>query len=64
MNDLPAILTRARTDIHYPICGFHRLFIVFNNDESISEVAQAHQRVNKPPIVALMQADGRLIEHV
>ena len=41
-----------------------RLLVVLDDDHGVAEVAQAHQRVDEPLVVALVQPDRRLVEHV
>ena len=41
-----------------------RLLVVLDHDHRVPEVAQAHQRVDEPLVVALVQPDRRLVEHV
>ena len=37
---------------------------MLDDDERVAEVAQAGQRLDEPVVVALVQADARLVEHV
>ena len=41
-----------------------RLLVVLDDDHRVAEVAQARERVDQAPVVALVQADRRLVEHV
>ena len=41
-----------------------RILVVLNHDDGIAEIAQVDERVNKPLVVALVEADGRLIQHI
>src|SRR5215510_13664921 len=41
-----------------------RLFVVLDDDHGVAEVAQAHEGVDEALVVALVQADRRLVEHV
>ena len=41
-----------------------RLLVVLDDDDGVAEVAQAHERVDQPLVVALVQPDRRLVEHV
>ena len=61
---LAAVHPRARPEIDHVVGGPDRLFVVFDDYHGIPEIAQAPQRRQQPPVVPLMQADGRLIEHV
>ena len=40
------------------------VLVVLDHEHGVAEVAQAHQRVDEPVVVALVQADRRLVEHV
>ena len=55
---------RARSNINHIVGLPDGVFIVFNNDDGIAQVAQMGERVEEPLIVALMQANRRLIENV
>ena len=41
-----------------------RLFVVLDDDDGVAEVAQVFQGVEETAVVALMQADGRLVEDI
>jgi hypothetical protein len=41
-----------------------RVLVVLDDDHRVAEVAQVAQRVEQAGIVALVQADGRLVQHV
>ena len=64
MNDPAARLTRAGTDIHDPVGSLHRLLVVLDDDERVAQVAQALERRDELAVVALVQADRRLIQNV
>jgi len=36
----------------------------FDDDQRIAEIPQPDQGFDQPAVVALMQADGRLVEHI
>ena len=63
-DDLAAVLPGARTDVDDVVGDPDRLFVVLDDDHRVPEVAQAHQRVDEPLVVALVQPDRRLVEHV
>ena len=42
----------------------HRLFVVLDDDDRVSQVAQLRERVQQPVVVARVQADRRLVEDV
>ncbi len=64
MHDLAAVLPRAGPDIDDPVGRTNRVFVVFDDDERVSEVAQLFERLDQAAVVALVQADRRLVEHV
>ncbi len=41
-----------------------RVFVVLDHDDRIAEIAQSGQRAEQSLVVALVQADRRLVEHV
>ena len=63
-HDLPAARARAGAEIENVIRGANRVFIVLDHDDGIAQVAQPAQRADQPVVVALVQADARLIQHV
>ena len=44
--------------------GADRLLVVLDHEHGVAEVAQALERVEQPAVVALVQADRRLVEDV
>ena len=63
-DDLAAVLARARPDVDDVVGDADRLLVVLDDDHGVAEVAQAHERVDQALVVALVQADRRLVEHV
>ena len=63
-DDFAAVHAGARAEIDNMIGAPHRFFVVLDDDERISFFAQRRQRFEQAQIVARMQTDGRLIEHV
>ena len=64
VHDAAAVLTRRRADVDHPVGMGDGVEVVFDDDQRVAEVAQPDQGVDQSPVVALMQADGRLVEHV
>ena len=64
VDDVAAVLAGARTDVDDPVALADRLLVVLDDDHRVAEVAQPGQRVDQPAVVALVQADRRLVEHV
>ena len=63
-HDFAAVNASARADIDDIIGGEDRVFVMFDDDHRIAEIAQPPQRVEQPRIVALMQADRGLVQHI
>ena len=59
-----AMFASTRPDIHDPIAGPNGVFVVLDDEHGVAQVAQSVQRVNQSMIVALVQTDGRLVQHV
>ena len=63
-HDLAAVLSRAGADVDDVVGDADRLLVVFDDDDRVAEVAEAHHRVDEALVVALVQTDRRLVEHV
>ncbi len=55
---------RAGADVDHVVGGQDRILVVLDHDYGVAEVAQVFQRFEQPRIIALMQPDGRLVQHV
>ena len=63
-HDLAAVNARARAEIDDMIGGKNGVLVMFDNNDRIAEIAQPPQGVEKPRIVALMQADRGFVQHI
>src|SRR5688500_366242 len=63
-DHLATVLACARTKVDQVIGGTHRLVIVLDNDDSVAEIAELREGREQSGIVALVQADRRLVEDV
>ena len=63
-DDLAAVLAGARPHVDDVVGRQDRVLVVLDDDHAVAEVAQVLQRVEQPVVVALVQADRRLVEHV
>ncbi len=63
-DDLAAVLTRPGTDVDDVVGDTDRLLVVLDHDDRVAELAQPDERVDQTLVVALVQADRRLVEHV
>src|SRR5581483_10593886 len=63
-DDLAAVLARAGPDVDDVVGATDRVLVVLDDNHRVAEVAQPHECVEQPPVVALVEPDGRLVEHV
>ena len=63
-DDPAAVLARARAHVHDPVGGPHRFFVVLDDDQRVAQVAQPLERADEALVVALVQADARLVQDV
>ena len=55
---------RAGADVHEVVGGAHGVLVVLDDHHRVAEVAQLFQRGDQLVVVALVQADARLVEDV
>ena len=58
------MLPRTRTDVDDPVGGADGVLVVLDDDERVAQVLEANERLDEPVVVALVQADRRLVEDV
>ena len=63
-HHLSPVLARPRAHVHDVVGAAHGLLVVLDHDHGVAQVAQAKQRLDEPAVVALVQADGGLVEDV
>ena len=63
-DDAAAVHAGAGPEIDDVIGVPDRVFVVLDDDHRVAEIAQAIQRAQQPLVVALVQADRRLVEDV
>ena len=63
-DDLAAMHAGAGADVDDIIGREDRVLVMLDDDHRVAEIAQAAQRIEQPRIVALMQADRGLVEHI
>ena len=54
----------AGADVEHVIGEPDRVLVMLDHDHGIAEVAQPLQRLQQPRVVALVQADRGLVQHV
>ncbi|CCK04027.1 hypothetical protein BN129_2780 [Cronobacter sakazakii 701] len=63
-DDLTAVYARARADVDHVVGGADGVFIVLHHNHGIAKITQVNQRTEQTFVIALVQADGRLIQHI
>ena len=63
-DDFATVNARCGAEVDDVIGGHDRVFVVLNNDHCVAKIAQTFEHFQQPIIVALMQADRGLVEHV
>ena len=63
-HHVPAQLPGPGPEVDHEVRGADRLLVVLDDQHGVAEVAQALERVEQAPVVALVEPDGRLVEDV
>ena len=63
-NDCPPWHAGAGPDVDDVVGRQDRVLVMLDDDHRVAEIAQPPQRLQQPLVVALMQADRGLVEHV
>ena len=63
-NQMAAGFSGAGAKIDHVICAANRFFVVLDYQHGVAQIAQRLKRGKQPPVVARVQADGGLVEHV
>ena len=63
-NELSTMLARARTEVYDPVSRTHGIFIMFDDQNGVAQVAHAFQSFDQTAVVALVQANARLIQDI
>ncbi len=54
----------AGAHVDHMVGGEDRLLVMLDDDDAVAEIAEPVEGLEQPRIVALMQADRGLIEHI
>ena len=63
-NHVPAQPSGAGAEIEHVVGVADGVFVVLDDQDGVAQIAQPLQRFNEAVVVALVQADGGLVEHV
>ena len=64
VHDLAAVLSCGGADVDDPVGVGDGVEVVLDDDQRVAQIPQPQQRLDQPAVVALMQPDRRLVEHV
>ena len=64
VHDFAAVLAGTGSDVHDPVGFAHGVFVVLNHDKRVAHIAQLGQGFDEAAVIALVQTDGGLVEHV
>ena len=63
-DDVAAVDAGAGADVDHVVGGEDRVLVVLDHDHRVADVAQVLERLQQAGVVALVQADGGLVQHV
>ena len=63
-DQLAAVTPRARAEVDHVVGAADGLFVVLDHQHRVAEIAQLFEREQQTVVVAMVQSDGRLVEHV
>ena len=63
-DDAPAVLARAGSQVHHPIGGPDRVIVVFDHQDGVAQIAQILQRFQQAAVIAGVQPDRGLVQHI
>ena len=64
VDDAAAVLPRPGPHVDHVVGHLDGLLVVLDHDDRVAQVAQPLEGADQALVVALVQADGRLVEHV
>ena len=64
VHDFAAVLASAGSNIHDPVGFAHGVFVVLDHNKRVAHITQLGQGFDEAAVIALVQANGGLVEHV
>ena len=64
VHHLAAVLPCPGADVDHVVGHHDRVLVVLDHQHRVAEVAEPHERLDELVVVALVEPDGRLVEHV
>ncbi len=63
-HHVAAVDAGGGADVHHVVGGADGVLVVLHHDDGVAEVAEVLQRLQQAGVVALVEADRRLVQHV
>ncbi len=63
-HDVAPLVARAGPQVDDMIGGADGVLVVLHDDDGVAEIAKLPERAEQPGVVALVQTDARLVQHV
>ncbi len=63
-HDISAVDARSGSQIDDPVSCTQRLFVMFDNDDAVSQITKIGKRVDKTLIITLMQTDRWFVKNI
>ena len=63
-DDMPAVQAGAGADVDHVVRSANTVLIVLDDDDGVADLLETAEGFDQPCVVALMQADRRLIQHI
>ncbi len=63
-DDVAAVDAGAGADVDHMVGDADGVLVMLDHDHGVAEIAQALEGFEQPRVVALVQADGRLVQHI
>ena len=61
---MAAVDAGARADVDYVVGNADGILVMLDHDHGVAEIAQPLEGFEQPRVVALMQADGGLVQYI
>ena len=63
-HHIAAVPARAGAEVDHVVGAPDGLFVVLHHQHGVAQIAQRFQRLQQAVVIAMVQADRRLVEHV
>ena len=64
VHNFTAVFSCSRSDVNNPVGCVNRVFVVFNNNERVADIAQSFECFDETSIITLVESNRRLVKDV